>query len=274
MVSTSRIRCLAAVAAALALTTPTVRANAQPTCVPGTVADYVALANGCQLDGITFTDFTGDFFGLARPFTGVTVTPLNAGGQVGFALALSPALAVATNVGPTFDQVAQQFEFDFMVRGVGTGALVGVSPFSLFTASVAAAMPGPSGVVPFATATLYATSLAAGTQVSTETGQVAGQPQTSTCTLVDPIAHHVPCTPLVTTDLADGLVAVGGTVFARGSDAPASASLQNLSVVIIPAPAVPVVTAEPTATVLLASGLAALGAVRMRRRRAAPIARR
>jgi len=161
-----------------------------------------------------------------------------------------------------------------MLGGVGTGGLLGVSPFSLFTASVAAAMPGPSGVVPFSLAVLYASSEGAGTMVSTETGQVAGQPPTSTCTLVDPIAHHVPCAPLVTTQLADGLVTVGGSVFARGSDAPASASLQNLSVVIIPPPTVPVVTAEPTAVVLLASGLGALGVVAARRRRAATIVRR
>lgn len=58
-------------------------AHAVPTCVPGTMADYLALVDGCRLGAITVSDFSysgsADFFGGGAVFdvppSDVSVTP-------------------------------------------------------------------------------------------------------------------------------------------------------------------------------------------------------
>ena len=63
------MRALLAVLCLLSLTTA---AHAVPTCVPGTMADYLALPDGCRLGAITVSDFSysgfSEFFGLGPPF--------------------------------------------------------------------------------------------------------------------------------------------------------------------------------------------------------------
>jgi len=68
-------------------------AYAVPTCVPGTVADYIALSNGCRIGVMTVSDFTysGDreIFGtgfIDIPAEFVAVTPSSPYGPSGFRL--------------------------------------------------------------------------------------------------------------------------------------------------------------------------------------------
>ncbi|HEU4628627.1 MAG TPA: hypothetical protein VFS08_02750 [Gemmatimonadaceae bacterium] len=273
MVTPRRIRCLAALAALLPLATLTAPApaSAQPACVAGVLSAYLSLTGGCTIGGVTFTDFQGRFtaVGTVALLSHVDVTPFSAGDQIGFSLVLDQPLSVLVDYGTVNSFPQRRFEFDFTASGVGPGGLLGVTPFSLFTASVAAAgIPAPAT---FAHAGVEASSVATGHSVSVDTRQVNGSPQMSDCTLADPLPHPVPCVPLVTTDFADGPVTLVGTVEVLGdAEAPASASLRNMSVAIVvpPAtPAPPTVTPEPAPMTLVASGFGLLGLVGVRRRR-------
>jgi hypothetical protein len=275
MVSSRRVRCLVAAVAGLSLASLSTPAHAQPACVAGKLADYLALTGGCTIDRVTFSQFEGSFgaFNVPAQLSFVAVTPFDVGGQVGFNLALSDPLSVqeASAVGLGFAE--RFFEFDFMTSGVGAGGMLGASPFALFTASVAAAPGGPvTGALAIARMTVA--SAATGDSVAIQTFVSDGGPQGSSCAVYDATPRFVPCAPLVTTAFADGAVSLVGVVDAWGAaNAPASASLANLGVAIVVPPAPPpLVTPEPRSVPLVATGLGLLGVVgARRRRRVAPI---
>ena len=258
--------------AALAAALPAA-AHAQPACAPGILSDYLALTGACTLGGVAFSGFQATFgaFNVPALLSTVNITPFSVGGQVGFNLALNQPLSVqeASAVGLGFAE--RSFEFDFTASGAGAGAMIGASPFSLFTASVSAAPGGPATGAE-ATALMKVASEAADDSVTITTGVRGGASQVSSCAVFDPSAQQVTCVPLVTAPFADGMVSLVGRVDAWGAvNAPASASLPNLGVAIILGPNAPLVTPEPASLPLLASGAGALGLVGARRRRRARV---
>jgi hypothetical protein len=261
---------LAALIPLAALPAPaSAQANAQPACVVGTLAEYLSLTGGCAIGGLAFTGFQASFGAqnVAISLSHVDVTPFSAGNQIGFSFVLNQPLSVQRDAGPGLSFAERSFEFDFTASGAGPGALIGLSPFSLFTASVAASAGGP-GTGAEALTQLMVSSQATGDSVLLATAQIDGGPQGSWCAVADPIRHAATCAPLVTTAFADGAVALVGTVDAWGGSAwPASASLANLSVALIVPPTPPTVTPEPATALLLAPGIVGLGAFAARRRR-------
>lgn len=238
-------------------------AQAQPTCAVGTLAGYVALAGGCQFGGLAFTDFQGTFSGVSRSLGGVTLTPVSGGGQAGFGLALSPALAVSVTDG---DVANQLLDVTFSVAGVGTGGTLGFAPISLFTSFVD--VGGLATGLTEAFVALEVQSGPDGAIVRGASSKTGGLPGMFGCA-VD--VSLVPCGPFVGTDFAGGQVHLRGVVNATATQgASATASLPNLSVLVGVGAAPPppaLVTPEPAPAFLLGGGIGALALLGARRRR-------
>jgi hypothetical protein len=148
-----------ALAALIALTAPAALA-AQPTCVAGSLADYVALGSGgCTFAGVQFSDFA--LTAWRGPATEVTLTPVATRTGIPFADVLAgvgfdvtftpPLVALATPMNVSDGEIGP--DFDFLATTFGTSRVRGLA-----IPSVAFAFdPTPSPGFPWTYAAVFLT---------------------------------------------------------------------------------------------------------------------
>jgi hypothetical protein len=255
------------------------RAAAQPDCVAGSVAAYVALAPaGCKIANVRFSDFGANFQQVRAGFTDLdlaaaTLTPLDLGGgltgfRVTFARTLSSFSSGAAVLGCSSGRCNYRdiavLTGTLTATGLGGDVIrgIGIANFDLAVATTgdwnangdAVAIWLPAGVP------------------QVHQGIQAGSPPFCT---VSPAV--VPCVSPLLTPPGPGVPAIGlemnvnagvASFFVSPGDPPppgsASATFTGVDFLVLAGPAA--VVPEPATVVLVASGLLGVGAAARRRR--------
>ena len=265
----------AVLAALLALAVAPRRAAAQPACVGGTVASYLALGPaGCRIADVRFRDFSAEFAQRRSGFTDLdpalaTLTPLDhGGGLVGFRLAFSPPLNAFSSAAAGLNCSGNVCFFADLatLSGSVTASAIGrdvIRAIGFGDFDVTAARTGAWNAFGSATLTMQSSA----TQISQE--WLAGSPPAC---VVEGVP--VPCANPLLTALGPGVpseriflhasAGVSSFSFFAGDPAPSGSATTHFTGVDFLVFASPV--PEPASVVLVASGLLGVGVARWRRR--------